>query len=100
MRNTIIDALLGVTCLAPGIAMACVNIGVQLRGQLPMRFERKSAAEWPVGPALHGAKRELRDDTLAIRNALPTEARAQAEAVIAQRLIALPSFVAAHTVLL
>src|SRR5690349_18209490 len=70
------------------------------RRQLPIMLERNSAIGFPVGPALHAAKRELRDHILALRNALPPEVRAKATAAIAARLISLPSFAAARTVLL
>jgi len=54
----------------------------------------------PVGPALHDAKRVLREHTLALRDALPADVRGRAASAIASRIIALPSFAAARTVLL
>lgn len=50
--------------------------------------------------ALHEAKRRLRERTLAARDALPADARAQASAAIAAGLAALPAFAAARCVLL
>lgn len=52
------------------------------------------------GQALHAAKRRVREEVLALRAALPAPHRAAAEAAIVARLLALPSFQAAHTVLL
>ena len=52
------------------------------------------------GMALHAAKRRVREEVLALRAALSAEQRASAEAAIVARLLALPSFQAAHTVLL
>lgn len=53
-----------------------------------------------VGSALHAAKRELRLRILAERDALRPEERDHAARVITARILALPSFVAARTVLL
>lgn len=53
-----------------------------------------------TGPALHEAKRAMRERMLAIREALAPEARASASAAIAGRILALPSFAAASCVLL
>lgn len=53
-----------------------------------------------TGPALHEAKRAMRERMLAARDALPPEARAAASAAIAGRILALPSFAAATCVLL
>lgn len=54
----------------------------------------------PVGPALRDAKRALREQVLAARNALPERLRALAAEAIADRIVALPSFAAAAAVLL
>jgi 5-formyltetrahydrofolate cyclo-ligase len=53
-----------------------------------------------TGMALHAAKRRVREEVLALRAALSAGQRASAEAAIVARLLALPSFQAAHTVLL
>lgn len=50
--------------------------------------------------ALHAAKSRVREEVLARRAALTAEQRASAEAAIVARLLALPSFQVAHTVLL
>jgi 5-formyltetrahydrofolate cyclo-ligase len=50
------------------------------------------------GTALRDAKRSIRERVLAARDALPLQQREAASANIAERLIALPSFVAAQTV--
>jgi len=52
-----------------------------------------------VDPALHEAKRAVRERILAARDARPAEARAAAARAIADRILALPSFTAARTVL-
>ena len=52
----------------------------------------------PSGTALRDAKRTIRDRVLATRDALPPQLRETASAKIAERLIALPTFLAAHTV--
>ena len=54
----------------------------------------------PVGPALRDAKRALREQVVAARDALPLPARAAAAEAIARRIALLPSFVAAGNVLL
>jgi 5-formyltetrahydrofolate cyclo-ligase len=53
-----------------------------------------------TGPALHEAKRAMREQMLAIRDAIDPDARATASAGIAARILALPSFAAATCVLL
>lgn len=53
----------------------------------------------PVGAALRAAKRSVREQTIAARDALPVAARAAASAAIAARIVALPSFAAARTML-
>ena len=53
-----------------------------------------------TGPALHGAKRALRERMLATRDALDPAVRREASHTIVQRLRALPTFVAARCVLL
>jgi len=58
------------------------------------------ATALPHGAALHDAKIALRREMLARRDALPTEHRSAASSEIAQRVLRLPSFLAAHTVLL
>ena len=59
-----------------------------------------SAADAPQGAALHEAKLALRREVLARRDALPADVRAAASTAIAQRVAALPKFVAARAVLL
>lgn len=54
----------------------------------------------PVGAALRDAKRALREQVLAARDALPERLRALAAEAIADRIVALPSFAAAAAVLL
>lgn len=54
----------------------------------------------PVGPALRDAKRALREQVLAARDALAAPLRARLAAIIADRIARLPSYAAAHTVLL
>ena len=58
------------------------------------------AARHPAGIALHTAKREMRARILAARDALTPAARDHATGAIAARILALPSFAAARTVLL
>jgi 5-formyltetrahydrofolate cyclo-ligase len=53
-----------------------------------------------AGPALHEAKRELRAAVLAARDALPPRLRAAASEAITARVLALPEYAAASTVLL
>ncbi|MFO1413445.1 MAG: 5-formyltetrahydrofolate cyclo-ligase [Burkholderiales bacterium] len=53
-----------------------------------------------TGPQLHEAKRTMRNAVLAQRDALGADARAAAAAVIAGRIVALPSFAAARCLLL
>ena len=53
-----------------------------------------------TGMALHTAKRRVRDEVLALRAALDPAERTVAQAAIVARLLALPSFQAAHSVLL
>jgi len=57
-------------------------------------------ADAPRGTALHEAKLALRREVLARRDSLPADARAAASAAIAERVAALPEFVAAGAVLL
>jgi 5-formyltetrahydrofolate cyclo-ligase len=57
-------------------------------------------SDGPVGPALRDAKRALREQVLAARDALAAPLRARAALAIADRVARLPSFVAARTVLL
>jgi 5-formyltetrahydrofolate cyclo-ligase len=52
----------------------------------------------PLGPALHAAKRTVRERVLAARDAWPAAERAAAALAIVERLVALPSFAAARTV--
>ena len=54
----------------------------------------------PVGFALREAKRVLRERILALRDACPAAQRAAAAQAIAGRILALPSFAAARTVLM
>jgi len=54
----------------------------------------------PAGAALREAKRGVRERALAARDALPADIRAAAARAIAARIVALPSFAAAHTLLL
>jgi len=53
-----------------------------------------------TGAALHDAKRALRDEVIAARDALHPQLRAAASQAIAARIAALPSFAAARCVLL
>src|SRR5271169_4107937 len=53
-----------------------------------------------TGPALHEAKRALRARMIDVRDALDPALRESASRAIAARLQALPSFAAAHAVLL
>lgn len=53
----------------------------------------------PVGAALRAAKRSVREQAIAARDAMPVAARAAASAAIAARIVALPSFAAARTML-
>ncbi|HET9045941.1 MAG TPA: 5-formyltetrahydrofolate cyclo-ligase [Casimicrobiaceae bacterium] len=53
----------------------------------------------PTGAALRDAKRDMRLQALAARDALPPEARAAASERIAAAIAALPSFAAARTLL-
>lgn len=52
-----------------------------------------------MGTALREAKRAVRDEAQAARDALSTAAREAASRAIADKIIALPSFAAAHAVL-
>ncbi len=52
------------------------------------------------GPALHDAKRAVRDRVLALRDALDPAERAAASVTIGRHIMALPSFAAARVVLL
>lgn len=54
----------------------------------------------PAGAALREAKRGVRERTLAARDALSADIRAAAGRAIAARIVALPSFAAARTLLL
>ena len=54
----------------------------------------------PVGLALREAKRLLRERILALRDAAPPAQRAAAAQAIAERVMTLPSFAAARTVLM
>jgi 5-formyltetrahydrofolate cyclo-ligase len=65
-----------------------------------MTADSESNGVWLVGPALRDAKRAVRERTLALRDASPADVRAAAAVAIAERIIALPSFAAARTVLL
>ena len=53
----------------------------------------------PVGAALRDAKRAVREQALAARDALSVDARAAASRAIAAAIVALPSFAAARTIL-
>jgi len=53
----------------------------------------------PTGTALHEAKRAVREQALAARDALPPAARTAAGQAIAARICALPSFATARTLL-
>ena len=74
--------------------------GARLRYHPPMIPDPAVAADGPVGPALRDAKRALRDQVLAARDALPAPLRPKASAAIAARIVRLPSFAAARCVLL
>jgi 5-formyltetrahydrofolate cyclo-ligase len=54
----------------------------------------------PRGSALHEAKVAARRDVTAARDAMPADARAAAAAAITARIVALPMYAAARTVLL
>ena len=54
----------------------------------------------PAGPALHEAKRAVRERVLALRDAWPEAERAAAALAIAERIALLPSFAAARAVLM
>jgi 5-formyltetrahydrofolate cyclo-ligase len=54
----------------------------------------------PVGVALHQAKRTLREDVIARRDALAPAVRSAAEARIAERIGAMPAFAAARVLLM
>lgn len=54
----------------------------------------------PTGPALREAKRTLRAAVIAVRDALPDLTRAQASQRIAARVLALPQFAMAPSILL
>lgn len=58
------------------------------------------SAPVPTGPALHEAKRELREATMAARDALDAQARSQDSATIARAIGSLPSFAGASCALL
>ena len=58
------------------------------------------SAERLSGPALHDAKRAMRERILAARDALPAEERDEGSRASAARIAALPSFVRARCVLL
>ena len=53
----------------------------------------------PTGPALREAKRAMRAAVIALRDALPVDARAAASHAIASRVTALPQFAAASSIL-
>jgi 5-formyltetrahydrofolate cyclo-ligase len=59
-----------------------------------------TGSDGPVGPALRDAKRALREQVLAARDAFAAPLRARAAEAIAERIGHLPSFTAAHIVLL
>ncbi|MFO1315931.1 MAG: 5-formyltetrahydrofolate cyclo-ligase [Burkholderiales bacterium] len=58
------------------------------------------SAEPLSGPALHDAKRAMREEVLAARDALPAAERDEGSRAIAARIAALPSYAGAHCVLL
>jgi len=74
-------------------------------GGSPLRYHRRMpAVPLPspatlAGAALREAKRGVRERALAARDSLPPAVRAAASAAIAERIVALPSFAAAHTLL-
>jgi 5-formyltetrahydrofolate cyclo-ligase len=53
----------------------------------------------PTGPALREAKRAMRTAVVALRDALPPDARAAASQAIATRVMALPEFASASSIL-
>jgi len=66
-----------------------------------MRYHRSMASPAaPTGPALREAKRSLRATVMGARDALPQAVRAEASRRIAEKLLALPQFQAARSVLL
>jgi len=70
-----------------------------VRYHRPMAPEPPSTSAPPVGAALRNAKRGVREQAIAARDALPSAARAAASAVIAATIAALPSFAGARTIL-
>lgn len=66
-----------------------------------MRYHRRMGSfAAPTGPALREAKRGVRAAVMALRDALPAALRAEASQRIAERLLALPQFIGAPSVLL
>ena len=74
--------------------------GARLRYHPPMIPDPAIASDGPVGPALRDAKRALREQLVAARDALPAPLHATASTAIAAGIACLPSFVAAQRVLL
>ncbi len=74
--------------------------GARLRYHPHMISNAAIGSDDPVGPALRDAKRVLREQVLAARDALAPPLRARLAEAIAGRIARLPSFAAAHTVLL
>jgi 5-formyltetrahydrofolate cyclo-ligase len=65
-----------------------------------MASEPGHIADALIGPALHDAKRALRDQVLAARDALDPQDRTAASEAVAARVCALPSFQQAQCILL
>lgn len=66
-----------------------------------MRYHRRMASSAaPTGPALREAKRAMRASVVGLRDALPLAERAAGSIAIAARVLALPAFAAAPTILL
>ena len=74
--------------------------GARLRYHPHMISNAAIGSDDPVGPALRDAKRVLREQVLAARDALAAPLRARLAEAIAGRIARLPSFAAARTVLL
>src|SRR5262245_17474675 len=93
--------------IAPrAVDLVCVVHGtIQDKSLIILRYHPRMSSEHarsvtpPVGAALREAKREFRERALRARDALSAEYREAASRAIADRLIALASFIAARTVL-
>ena len=87
----------------PGIigdSATLLPAGARLRYHPQMISNAAIGSDGPVGPALREAKRAVREQVLAARDALAAPVRARLSEAIAGRIACLPSFAASHTVLL